>query len=115
MPDPSKTVKIYSVLRVSTTEQAHDDKSGLPTQRRIITKWLKRNSHPQGVEVIDSGLSARNLAQFEYGKLGKLLQKLEKQTFEPSSVMLVFAFSDRFSRADPTKGLQKFLEVLNLG
>ena len=115
MPDPSKTVKIYSVLRVSTTEQADDDKSGLPTQRRIITKWLKRNNHPQGVEVIDSGLSARNLAQFEYGKLGKLLQKLEKQTFEPSSVMLVFAFSDRFSRADPTKGLQKFLEVLGLG
>ena len=115
MLDPIKTVKIYSVLRVSTAEQADDDKSGLPTQRAVITKWLKRNGYPQGVEVVDAGVSARNLAQFEYGKLGKLLQKLEKQTFEPSTVMLVFAFSDRFSRADPTKGLQKFLEVLNLG
>ena len=115
MSDPNKTVQIYSVLRVSTSEQADRDKSGLPTQRTIITKWLKRNGHPQGVEVVDAGLSARNLSQFEYGKLGKLLQKLEKQTFEPSSVMLVFAFADRFSRADPTKGLAKFLEVLHLG
>ena len=115
MFEANKSINIYSVMRVSTVDQADDEKSGLPTQRRIISKWLKRNGYPQGEEVIDSGLSARNLAQIEYGNLGKLLKKLEKKTFEPSSVMLLFAFSDRFSRADPTKGLAKFLEVLNKG
>jgi DNA invertase Pin-like site-specific DNA recombinase len=89
MFEANKSINIYSVMRVSTVDQADDEKSGLPTQRRIIIKCLKRNGYPQGEEVIDSGLSARNLAQIEYGNLGKLLKKLEKKTFEPSSVMLL--------------------------
>ena len=73
-----KKPKTYAVYRVSTDSQADDDKSGIPTQRAIIRRWLEQHDLPPAKEIEDAGLSARHLAQITSGNLGKLLNQLQK-------------------------------------
>lgn len=107
--------KVYKVLRVSTKGQANDEKSGLDTQREIIMEYLVRNSLPDGEEIVDVGKSAREHLHIKIGKLGKLLASLGKQTFPPSSVILCFAFADRFTRAEPSCAVEEFSKITKMG
>ena len=96
MPETTKT---YAILRVSTTSQDDDDKSGLETQLKIINEYCKQHNLPTPKKIVDVGKSAEKFAQLKNGELGKLISKLKQNKIKPASVILLFAFSDRFSRA----------------
>ena len=111
----SKAPKTYAILRVSTTTQDDADKSGLETQRKIIHDYCKLHDYPKAQEVVDVGKSAEKFAQLKYGNLGKLISKLKQERIKPASIVLLFAFSDRFSRAVPSDGLAELKAIVNIG
>ena len=84
-------------------------------QRRLIADWLKANGHPPASrkdEIKDEGLSAGHLLNLTEGNLGREIEKLKKKKIKPGSVVLVFAYTSRFSRANVLKASNVFTEVL---
>jgi len=103
-------------LRVSTKGQASDDKSGLHAQRTEIDEWLKTQEISKVTEeIIDAGLSAREFSQIQKGKLGKLLTRLKNSKRTAGSTLLIFALSDRFSRADTIQATNIFTGIILTG
>ena len=107
--------KIYAIYRVSTTGQGRDEKSGIPTQKRIIEQYCSKHNIEITAEVQDIGISAGDLGQFDRGNLGKLLTKIKAKPIAAGSVALIFAFPDRLSRADISQAMGKFFELNQLG
>ena len=105
-----------SVLRTSTAEQAQDEKTGLPAQRREIERWLKSNSFPPATrEIIDINVSAADLMNLKIGNLAKEITSLKKKKAKPGTYALCFANSARMSRAKTINSLTELLRLIKSG
>ena len=108
-------MKVFEILRTSTKQQADDEKTGLDTQRRMIKQFREANDLPKGKEILDVGKSARKHLQITDGNLGKLIDRLSNDNIEAGSVTFIFAFSDRFTRAETMKALEVFGSIVAIG
>ena len=108
--------KFIAVLRVSTTQQGKEDKTGLPSQKYEINAWLKANGHkPAAREIIDVGISAADLMNLRFGNLAKEIARIRKQKTKPGSYALCFANSARLSRGVILNALNEFTGLLISG
>ena len=108
-------MKVFEILRTSTKQQADDEKTGLDTQRRMIKQFREANDIPKGKEILDVGKSARKHLQITDGNLGKLIARLSNDNIQAGSVTFIFAFSDRFTRAETMDALAVFGRIVAIG
>ena len=109
-------VACLSVLRTSTAEQAQDEKTGLPAQRREIDRWLKSNDFPPASrEIIDVNISAADLMNLKIGNVAKEIASLKKKKAKPGTYALCFANSARMSRAKTINSLTELLRLIKSG
>jgi len=105
-----------AVLRTSTAEQAQDEKTGLPAQRREIERWLKSNSFlPAAREIIDVNISAADLMNLKIGNVAKEIANLKRKRAKPGTYALCFANSARMSRAKTLNSLSELLGLIKSG
>jgi len=111
-----KNIKCLAVLRTSTAEQAEDEKTGLPAQRREIERWLKSNSFPPASrEIIDINISAADLMNLKIGNVAKEIASLKKKRVKAGTYALCFANSARMSRAKTINSLTELLRLIKSG
>jgi DNA invertase Pin-like site-specific DNA recombinase len=107
--------KIYSYVRFSRDIQIKGD--SLERQRESIEKYSKLKGYEvdETLQYEDQGVSAytgKNLE--EGGKLYAFLEEIRNGNVPRGSVLLIEAL-DRLSRAEPTKFLSVFIQILDEG
>lgn len=104
---------VIPYIRFSTKEQ--EEGSSFERQRQKVDAWKKANpGYDEPMENYhDLGKSGTG-AHIEKGRLGALLQAVEKGMVPPGSVILIEAV-DRLTRLEPMEALEPVRTIINAG
>lgn len=111
----SATRTAFSYVRVSSSRQAGEARSGLDRQADQFLPFCQRHGLTPSVDpLVDAGISAYRGSNRQRGALGQFLAAVRDGVIPPGSVLVVEDL-DRFSREAPSYAEAQLGELFALG